>query len=83
MANFDQRTVVLEVTFAKRQPAQPILNRLMEAGLHSATVLRGRVTSSDAWFQLELQGTPSAIDTAVSGHEGDALCFPRFTPMLA
>lgn len=83
MATLDQKTVVLEVTFTKRQAAQPILNRLMEAGLRSATVLRGRVTASDAWFQLELQGTVSAIDSAVQGHEGDALCFPRFSPMLA
>src|SRR5512144_1720954 len=28
MANLEQKTAILEVTFASRQPAQPILNRL-------------------------------------------------------
>ena len=79
----NEKTVVLEVAFSKRQPAQPILNRLLETGLSSATVLRGRVTSSDAWFQLELRGSIRAVEAAVQGHQQDELGFTRFAPRLA
>lgn len=73
MAELNQKTVVLEVTFAKRQPAQPILNRLMEAGLSSAAVLRGRVTALDAWFRLELRGTIPVVDAAVRRHRSGSI----------
>ncbi len=83
MAGSGEKTVVLEVTFAKRQPAQPILNRLVKAGLSSATVLRGRVTPSDAWFQVELKGSIPVLDAVVREHQNDGLCFTRYSPILA
>jgi hypothetical protein len=83
MADLNQKTTVLEVTFRRRQRAQPLLNRLMKAGLSSATVLRGRVTDSDAWFQLELRGTAPALDAAVRGDQSGGIGLARRTPKLA
>lgn len=79
----DEKTVVLEVVFSKRQPAQPILNRLMKNGLRSATVLRGRVTPSNAWYQLELRGSVRAVEAAVEGQQQDGLRSARFSPDIA
>jgi hypothetical protein len=78
-----EKTVVLEVTFSKHQPAQPLIDRLLEDGLHSVTVLRGRVTDCDSWYQLEIQGRVPVVDAAVESHRDDGICFTRFVPALA
>jgi hypothetical protein len=83
MAGLNQKTAVLEVKFPRRQPAQPFLKLLLEAGLSSATVLRGRVTASDAWFQVELRGTAPAVDAAVRGHQSRRIGLTRYSAKLA
>jgi len=83
MANSNQKTVVLEVAFANQQAVQPILNRLLKTGLSSAIVLRGRVTPTDAWFQLELQGSMGAMDAVMCRKEEDLLSSTYFLPKRA
>jgi hypothetical protein len=78
-----EKTVVLEVAFSKHQPAQPIIDRLLEDGLHSVTVLRGRVTEYDSWYQLEIQGSVPVVDATVESHRDDGICFTRFVPAFA
>ena len=83
MAYSDQKTVVLEVAFAKQQAAQPILDRLLKAGLSSAIVLRGRVTPSDAWFELELKGSTRTVDAVLYENQEEFLSSTRFSPKRA
>lgn len=83
MTHPTRQTVVLEVTFSKRQAAQPILDRLLESGLRAATVLRGRVTASDAWYELELEGSIPAVEAAVRRNRGEGISFKRFSSTLA
>jgi len=73
----NEKTVVLEVTCSKRRPAQLLINRLLESGLRSATLLRGRVTASRAWFRLELHGTILAMNAALRRNRRDGFRLAR------
>jgi len=61
------KTAVLKVQYAGFQPVQPVLDRLLETGLETAAILRGRMTARGAWFEVSVTGTPEALECALHG----------------
>jgi hypothetical protein len=80
MGQPDQKILIVDVTLPNRQPAQPILDGLLKGGLTAATVVRGRVTTSEAWFRLELKGSVRALDAALRGRRANGF---RLSPIPA
>jgi len=61
------KTAVLKVQYAGFQPVQPVLDRLLETGLQTATIVRGRMTARGAWYEVSVTGTPQAVQCALHG----------------
>ena len=61
----DQRTVRLEVRFSDRGAAGSILALLSRGPGLLLNVLKGRVTSDEAVFELELTGKVARVEEAV------------------
>lgn len=61
------KTAVLKVEYSGFQPVQPVLDRLLETGLQTATIVRGRMTPRGAWYEVSVTGTPEAVQCALYG----------------
>jgi len=58
------------------QGAEPgcLIQEMVPSGALTVSVLRGRITPHEAWFRLELDGTPAAIDRFITrDREGIAI----------
>jgi hypothetical protein len=77
-----QRTVVLDVKFADRTMARPVLTALSGEPGVTVRVLRGRVTPRNAWYLLELAGDAGKVDKARTLLE-DWVMPGRAAPMFA
>jgi hypothetical protein len=77
MISATEQTVLLDVTCPTVQPAQTLISRLLRSGLSSVTLLRGRVTSSEARFRVELKGTIRSIKAALQQNQRDGIRLAR------
>ena len=66
----DQKKVVVEVFFKQGSFDRPRVDRLLAGKKVNVNVRRARVTSSNAWYRLEVSGKAPAVDAAVRrGHK--------------
>ena len=65
MGNERRKVVHLEVYFADRSLSKPAILELSRDSSISVNILRGRLTETSAWFELELSGSPSRVDAVV------------------
>jgi hypothetical protein len=77
------KTAVLKVQYAGFQPVQPVLDRLLETGLQTATIVRGRMTASGAWYEVSVTGTPEAVQVALTGDRKRTERSNRLVPATA
>ncbi|MBV8881638.1 MAG: hypothetical protein JO332_16900 [Planctomycetaceae bacterium] len=76
-------TEILEVKYAERRSIQPFLDTLCKDGVLSATLLRGRVTTDEAWYKVAVSGPPNAVCAALHGRPRGADRFSRLVPAVA
>jgi hypothetical protein len=76
-------SAILKVRFNSYHPADSLLNELLESGLQSATLLRGRMTPSDAWYEVEITGTPELVAATLPGGHRGADRFSRLVHSVA
>lgn len=55
----------LKVEFPDRSLTRPVLAELSQARDITVNILRGRVSSRNAWFELEIEGNPKKLDRVV------------------
>jgi len=76
-------TATLNVEYPSFQSVQPLIDRLMDAGLRSATLVRGRVTARSAWYELRITGSADAVAFALRGGHKGADRLSRLVPSVA
>ena len=67
----DQKKVVVEVFFKRGSSDRPRVDRLLAGKKVNVNVRRARVTSSNAWYRLEVSGKAAAVDAVVHRGEKD------------
>jgi len=76
-------TATLNVEYRGFQSVQPVIDRLLDAGLRSATLVRGRVTAQSAWYELQITGSPDIVAFALRGGHKGADRFSRLVTSVA
>lgn len=68
MAREPRKTAILNVEYAPLEPVQPLIDwLLLDAGMESVVIARGRVTAKGSWYALAITGTPDQVDAALRG----------------
>jgi hypothetical protein len=67
-----KKTLRCRMTFPKKVVGQPVMHKLWTDFKVVSNTIRGRITEKGAWLEVDLIGSPKAIDGALAylGAEG-------------
>ena len=66
-----RKNVVVEVFLKQGSSDRPRLDRFLAGNKVNVNIRRARVTSSNAWYRLEVSGKAAAVDAVVHRGEKD------------
>lgn len=61
-----KKTLRCKMTFPKKVVGQPILHKVWTDFKVVSNTLRGRITEKGAWLEVELVGSPKALENALA-----------------
>jgi len=78
-----QKKVVVEFLLTPSPDHRPLVENLVHGEGLTVNLRRARVTSRDAWFQLDVSGTSDEVDAFVRRRKDELTVVPPVTGKVA